>query len=155
MRKIVIFLTLALAVGIAAWVGRGFESAKTGIEADKAVVTPPIPAVPINITASFEIYTLGTKRIFTDSKYHNKSTDVFITKEEPSLIHVMRIGVTWNDFFATLPMSLTKDCLITGTGQRFCTNSESELKFFINEVEVPTALDQEIKNGERLKIVYE
>jgi hypothetical protein len=35
-------------------------------------------------------------------------------------VHVRKAGVIWSDFFKTLPMELTKDCLITGTKQTFC-----------------------------------
>src|SRR3990172_4396271 len=64
------------------------------------------PQANIDITASFEIYTLGTKRIFTDSKYHNQSSDVYIEFSNASLIKVKRRGTIWGDFFATLPMKL-------------------------------------------------
>lgn len=109
---------------------------------------------PINFTANFEIYTNGTKRIFTDPKYHNQSPDVYLTSEDPSIIHVKKPGITWNHFFKTLPFSITKDCLITGTKQTFCTTEIQKLKFFINQTETPNALDLEIKEGDLLKIVY-
>src|SRR3989344_3179598 len=64
----------------------------------------------VNITASFEIYTLGTKRIFTDGKYHNLSQDVYITTSDPSAVYVKKANITWSDFFETLPMKLSKDC---------------------------------------------
>jgi hypothetical protein len=121
-----------------------------------ATVPLPTPTLqPTDFTASFEIYTLGTKRIFTDTKYHNLSGEVYISPPDPSIINVKKEDITWADFFATLPMKLEKDCLTTGTGQTFCTNNTRELKFFINEKEDPDALDKEISMNDNFKVVYE
>ena len=110
---------------------------------------------PTDFIARFEIYTLGTKRVFTSSMYHNLSDDVFISATNPSQVHVKKAGTTWADFFATLPMKLTKNCLTTGTKQTFCTNNSQKLKFFINDLEDPNALDKEIQKGDFLKVIYD
>lgn len=108
------------------------------------------------ISAAFEIYTVGTKRVFADPKYHNRSEDVFITADDPGRIIVKKERITWQDFFDTLPspMKLTKECLTTGTGQQFCTGQGSTLKFLLNDQENPNALDQEIKNGDELIVRF-
>ena len=111
--------------------------------------------VSIDFTARFEIYTNGTKRIFTDPKYHNLTSYIYIQDTDPGLIYIKEKGVTWDDFFKTLPMSLTKDCLVTGTKQTFCSNETQKLKFFINDIEISNALEIEIKPGDFLKINYE
>ncbi len=51
-------------------------------------------------------------------------------------------------------MSLTKDCLVTGTKEEFCSNETKKLKFFINDLESPDALDQIIKQDDKLKVEY-
>jgi hypothetical protein len=107
-----------------------------------------------NFTATFEIYTNGTKRIFTDPKYHNKSLDVYIESKNPSLINVQKPDITWSDFFATLPMKLDKECLTTGTGQVFCSNKDKKLRFYINEIEKQDALTSKISPGDFLKVEY-
>ena len=117
--------------------------------------TPDLTPISVNFTASFEIYTLGTKRIFTDKKYHNLTEDVYITSEEPSIIYVKKSGIKWSEFFATLPMKLEKDCLTTGTGQVFCTSEKNKLKFYVNDMEDPDALDKEIDEDGKLKVIYE
>ena len=63
-------------------------------------ISPTQTEEKVDITASFEIYTNTTKRIFTASMYHNLSEDVYITADDPSIIHVKKAGVTWDDFFA-------------------------------------------------------
>lgn len=117
---------------------------------EKVFVTPE----EVDFTANFEIYTNGTKRIFSPAMYHNQSLDVYIEATDPSIIHVKKSEVTWKDFFDTLPFSITKECLITGTKQTFCSSKTSKLQFFINEQETPDALDLTIKANDTLKIIY-
>lgn len=123
------------------------ETAKSGLaEIDKKVN---------GFTASFEIYTNGTKRVFTDLMYHNLSSDVYIAEPDPSVIHVKKAGITWDDFFKTLPFTLTKECLTTGTKQVFCTNQTQKLQFILNDTENPNTLELEIREGDRLVVNYE
>ena len=109
----------------------------------------------VDLKATFEINTNGTKRIFTDSKYHNLSPFVFITKDAPNTINVKKDGITWSNFFETLPMKLTSDCLITGTGQVFCSGVEGTLSFYINGIQDPAALTKIIKDGDKLLVEYQ
>ena len=111
-------------------------------------------AVDININAAFAIYTNGTFRIFTASMYHNLSADVFIESRNPNIVHVKRRGNTWGDFFKTLPMKLTRDCLTTGTGQTFCSSETQTLKFYINGQRVENFLDREINQNDQALITY-
>jgi hypothetical protein len=108
----------------------------------------------VDYSASFAIFTHGTFRIFTAPRYHNQSEDVYIQSVNPNIIQVKISGVTWDDFFKTLPMKLAKDCLTTGTGQTFCTNTNSRLRFFINGREDTNALDKIIKDGDKLLVTY-
>jgi hypothetical protein len=104
--------------------------------------------------ASFAIFTNGTFRIFTAAMYHNLSEDVYIEGTNPNIVYVKKDGITWDDFFKTLPFSLSPDCLTTGTGQTFCTNSTKKLKFYINRILDPNALGKKINNGDQLLISY-
>lgn len=108
-----------------------------------------------DFTANFEIYTNGTKRVFTAAMYHKLSSDVFIDSPDPSVIYVKKTGITWNDFFKTLPFSVSKDCLVTGSKETFCTDETKKLKFILNEAETPSTLDLEIKPDDNLQIRYE
>jgi hypothetical protein len=106
-------------------------------------------------TASFEIQTNGIKRVFTQAMYHNLSPDVFIASSDPSTIVVKKAGVTWDDFFKTLPFSLTKNCLTTGTKQTFCSSESKALRFYLNDKEMPAALDSLIEANDHLRVTYE
>src|SRR3990167_2725306 len=89
------------------------KSQTTPSPASTSTPTPPAEE-KINFTASFTIITDNITRSFKAEKYHNLSLDVYITVDDPTLIHVKKSGITWDDFFKTLPMKLTKDCLTTG-----------------------------------------
>jgi hypothetical protein len=131
------------------------ETTVTGSETSTDSATIPSQKTQFEeFTANFEIYTLGTKRIFTLPMYHNQSADVFIEVNDPSLIQVKRDGVTWNEFFETLPFSLTKECLITGTKQTLCTNDNYELRFILNSVYEPNSLDLPISENDYLVVEY-
>jgi len=107
-----------------------------------------------NMNASFEIYTNGTRRIFTNPMYHNLSPDVYIEAPNPNIINVKKANTTWGDFFKTLPFTLTKDCLVTGTNQTFCTNNAQILKFYINSKQDALALEKKINAGDKLLVSY-
>ena len=109
---------------------------------------------PIDYTAEFSIYTHGTIRVFTSSMYHNLSADVFITADNPSLIQVKKAKTTWQYFFETLPFKLDKDCLVTGTGQTFCTGEEGELSFTLNGANDPDVLGKVIQPGGELVVSF-
>lgn len=150
-------LPFVLIVLISIFLIRKPNQEKTNINSPNNPVSEnqPTPSPFKEFTTSFEIYTLGTKRIFTDSRYPNQSDEVYITASDPNGVIVKKEGITWADFFATLPMKLEKDCITTGTGQVFCTNDTNSLKFYINDSENPNALDEGIKEGNKLRIVYE
>lgn len=107
-----------------------------------------------DIKAAFAIFTNGTFRVFTAAMYHNLSTDVYIQADNPNIIHIKKSGVTWNDFFKTLPFKLTENCLITGTGETFCSGQDGTLKFYLNGVRNDTLLDKTINPGDRALITF-
>ena len=108
----------------------------------------------VDIAATFTIKTDSITRSFLAAKYHNQSPDVFITAADPSRVRVKKKGVTWSDFFATLPMKLTKECLITGDGETLCDGKQGTLRFYLNDVEDKNLLDKEIKNGDSALIIF-
>ncbi|MEO6508334.1 MAG: hypothetical protein ABIO02_00110 [Patescibacteria group bacterium] len=110
--------------------------------------------LPVDMQASFVIFTNGTFRVFTAPMYHNLSPDVYIAADNPNIIKVKKVNITWNDFFKTLPFKLTSECLTTGTKETFCTGTQGTLKFYLNGKRNNNALDQEIKMGDRLLVTY-
>lgn len=117
----------------------------------------PVPKMQdekVNITATFTIITDNITRSFKAEKYHNLSPDVYIEASDPAIVHVTKNGITWDDFFKTLPMKLTKDCLTTGDGETFCNGKNGSLKFYLNDKEDKDLLDKEIKEGDKILIKF-
>lgn len=119
----------------------------------------PTPSVStkdqqVDYSAGFAIFTNRTFRVFTAAMYHNLSVDVYIQADNPNIVHVEKMGTTWNDFFKTLPFKLTKDCLTTGTKETFCNTQDKSLKFYLNGIKTDNLLDREIKPGDKALISY-
>ena len=118
---------------------------------------PPLTSVKIGTvekTATFTIITDNIVRNFNASKYHNQSQDVFINADNPATVYVKKEGITWSDFFAALPMKLTKECLITGDGETLCDKKQGILKFYLNNKEDKDLLDKEIRQGDKALIQF-
>lgn len=112
------------------------------------------PAQEINIKAKFTIITGNITRSFTAEKYHNQSAEVFLTADNPTIINVKKTGITYDDFFKTLPMKLTSDCLTTGDGETLCNGKNGTLKFFLNDIDTPDLLNKEIKENDQILIKF-
>ena len=147
-KTLLISLFLIATVGI---IGLQFYGKQNNLNEQTVITAPPKPT---DFTASFEIYTQGTKRSFSAAMYHNQSPDVFLQSQNPNTVYVKKAGITWADFFGTLPFSLTKECLVTGTKQTFCTTETQKLRFFLNNAEAPGALDLAIEPEDRLRVSY-
>ena len=145
---------LVIATAIVAVIGGIFFFSKSNFVSLSTLAPSPSPTSvnkSIYITASFTIMTDKITRSFKAEKYHNQSAEVYITKEDPTIINVKKVGATWSDFFKTLPMKLTRECLITGDGENLCDGTNGSLKFYLNDVEDKNVLDQEIKEGVSFK----
>jgi len=107
------------------------------------------------ITASFEIEISGVKRDFNKAMYHNLSSDAYITTSNPNKVVVQKAGITWQNFFDTLPFSIDENCLTTGLGEEYCTGTNGTLSFFLNGENLFSALDKIISQGDKLEVNYE
>jgi len=127
-------------------------------QTQKTSVSSPSPTPQmreVNIKASFTIVTGTITRSFNAEKYHNQSPDVYVENPDPTIVHVTKNGITWDDFFKTLPMKLTKDCLITGDGETLCNGKNDALKFYLNDIQTSDLLDKEIRDGDKALIQYQ
>lgn len=106
------------------------------------------------ITARFEIITNGVNRDFSKSMYHNLSPVAYIDGSSTNEVVVEGNGVTWQEFFDTLPFKIDKTCLTTGTGEKYCTGNEGVLEFFLNGEKSHDALDKVISQGDKLGVRF-
>ena len=148
-------MKIVLGFGVIALVVALFLSNKEASPPQRAIpASTPIVQEPVDFTATFRIVTNGLTRNFSASMYHNQSSDVYIEADDSSVVNVKREGVTWNDFFDSLPFKLTKDCLTTGTGETFCSGSSGTLRFYLNDNENQSLLDREIEPGDIVRITF-
>lgn len=144
MKKFFLIILLAAVGGAFLWMG--FPKQK-----DKVL---PQESQVVDFRASFAIYTDNVRRVFTAAMYHHQSPDVFLASENPNIINVKKPEITWNDFFQTLPFELTKECLTTGDGEKFCASGNRTLKFYLNGEKTDDLLEREIRAGERLLVSF-
>ncbi len=131
-----------------------FNKPQSNPSIDQIPSLAPVAEEKVNIMASFTIITGNITRSFKAEKYHNQSPEVYVEAADPTTVFVKKRGITWDDFFKTLPMKLTKTCLITGDGETLCDVKDGTLKFFINDVEDKDLLDREIKEGDKVLIKF-
>lgn len=126
-------------------------------QSPQTVETTPTPIMQdekVDIKASFTIITDNITRSFKSEKYHNLSPDAYIEAPDPTIVHVKKSGITWDDFFKTLPMKVTRECLTTGDGETFCDGKDGSLKFYLNDIEDEDLLNKEIKEGDKALIKF-
>lgn len=152
---LVVILTLVTLFGLNFLSNKRITPQSSSLSNNQPVATTEDLVTPTtDIKASFAIFTNGTFRIFTASMYHNLSEDAYIESSNPNTVHVKKTGLTWNDFFSTLPFKLTSKCLTTGTKETFCTGNGGSLKFYINGEQNNNALGMEINEDDKLLVTF-
>ncbi len=148
------YIILVVLTALASVIFISSQKVKTTVLPTPITDLRPESYVESDITASFEIFTYGTKRIFSDPKYHNLNSAVFLEASDPNTVNVKSEGITWDDFFKTLPMTLNKECIVTGTKQTFCSGNGKSLKFYINNIEDASALDKTIHQNDNFRVIF-
>lgn len=150
--KIIAILVLAVVAG--GVILFGGKQNKDMVQLPTTSPSPNSLEEKVSIRASFKIITGNITRSFVSSKYHQKSPDVYISADDPTKVYVAKKGITWADFFNTLPMQLTKDCLITGDDETLCNSQSGSLKFYLNDIEDKDLLDREIQEGDKILVTF-
>lgn len=155
-RPLIFIIVLMALAGLAFILLRPSPDMNSLMDKAQKLITNPVEIAPPTLPyrASFAIYTHGTFRVFTASMYHNRSSDAYITAQAPNTITVTARGITWDDFFKTLPFKLTTDCLTTGLGEQFCSGQNGTLKFYLNAKLALDILGQTIQPGDKLLVSY-
>lgn len=156
--KTIIVVTIITLLIISAVVLSKVAFQNQNLSSSQTIPTPSPTSAPqekvVDIKATFGIITNGMVRSFKNPKYHQRSSEVYLLADDPTVVHVKKAGTTWDDFFKTLPMKLTHDCLTTGDGETYCTGSDGTLRFYLNDNEDPNLLDREIKDGDKALIEF-
>lgn len=115
-----------------------YEDFKTLVQA--ALRTAPISQAPeekYHIHANIAVVLNGEKLDFRQEKYQSTEAkeldpDIHFHDGNGDLIHIHKQGATLGEFFTSLGMSLSADCLILDSGEKFCNDGSNTVKMFVN-----------------------
>lgn len=115
-----------------------YEDFKTLVQA--ALLTVPISQAPeekYHVHANIAVVLNGEKLDFRQEKYQSteaKELDLNIHLHDGNgdLIHIHKQGATLGESFTSLGMSLSADCLILDSGEKFCNDGNNTLKMYVN-----------------------
>ena len=104
--------------------------------------------------AALLIKIFGDKFDFSSPAYQVGAPQTYIEERDGSTIHKHVTGITLGYIFETLNMGLDDRCYRFTDGREFCSNKDYKLKFFINREQVPDIREYEIRDDDRILIVY-
>ena len=109
-----------------------------------------------HVHADFKVYINGEEvKIYQDENLEkNKFTHMHPGQDEEDVIHVHAIGITLKQFFNTLNIKLSRNCIILEDGKEFCNSKSNTLKFYINSKLSEEAPDYEIIDLDKIFISY-
>ena len=91
---------------------------------------------------------------FASPAFQIKSSWIHFEGNDGTTIHKHASGVKLGYLFETLAIGLDDECYVFPDGKQFCSNEDYKLKFFINREQVPDIREHDVKDGDRVLIVY-
>jgi len=109
-----------------------------------------------HIHADFKVYINGEEiKVYQEKNLEkNKFTHMHPGKDEEDVIHVHATGVTLKQFFNTLNIKLSRNCIILEDGKEFCSIKSKTLKYYVNNKLNDEAPDYEINDLDKILISY-
>lgn len=119
--------------------------------------------------ADFAVFIEGKQFNFDQPQFistDTKETDAYVHIHEPrpTVVHVHKLGITWDYFFHSLGFKLDdpsfaavtpdKTCLTVPTGEKYCQTATETFKFYVNGVKVDGVSNTGIHDLDRVLISY-
>lgn len=104
--------------------------------------------------ADFKVVLNGTRVNFGKDKYMVQSRYVHFEGGDGTTIHKHATGVTLAYFFKTIGWKLTDDCLVTDTGESYCTGEGRTLRIIVNGTEIGDP-QYKFKDDDTIEVIYE
>jgi hypothetical protein len=124
---------------------------------DLSSLTAVDPSKPTQLYADFMLYVDGKEVVFEDKSLFNRNPYVLLRPGEESrnLIVVRAQGVTVQQFFRSIGIGLTRNCL-SMLGSDFCSDpgTGSTLKFYVNGAPMADAQDYVIQDKDKILVSY-
>ena len=119
-----------------------------------------VPAVHEHI--DFKVVLNGKAVDFSQAKYQSseeqggkeRDDSVHLHDGNGGIIHKHRAGVDLGHFFQSLGMSLSTDCFVLDTGEKFCNGNGKTLTFFVNGKENDQFGNYSISDLDRVFVSY-
>jgi hypothetical protein len=155
----VIVLSVLLGLGVGA---DAMDNASTAVTAAEAT----------HQHADFALFIEGKEFNFDQPQFistADKDTDpyVHIHEPRPTIVHVHKLGITWDYFFHSLGFKLddpsfpavaaaspANTCLTIPSGQKYCQTATETFKFYVNGVKVDGVSNTGIHDLDRVLISY-
>lgn len=113
----------------------------------------------VHVHGDFQMY-IGDNRIrFTDEKYqsstaHTHHASLHFHDGNDEVIHRHANNVTFSEFFDSIGMTLTNDCLTMDTGVKHCTVDNNKLLLLVNGKPVPDIRSYIFAEEDRILLYY-
>lgn len=132
-----------------------------------SLLTPDLPSHPVgtsfdtqvHVHGDFRMY-IGNERIrFTDTKYqssaeHTHHATLHFHDGNDEVIHRHTDGVTLTDFFNSLGMTLTNDCVTMDTDIEYCTNDTNTVLLIVNGERVTDITEYIFSEEDRILLYF-
>lgn len=90
--------------------------------------------------ATFLVMIDGVPLDFSQEKYQVASRYIHVENGVGTTMHKHATEVPVGEFFSSVNMQVTENCLITDEGSTYCSQGDKELKFYVNGMEANPAL---------------
>ena len=113
----------------------------------------------VHVHGDFRLY-IGDERIrFTDEKYqsstaHTHHASLHFHDGNDEVIHRHADNVTFSEFFASIGLTITNDCLTLDTGVKHCTDTDNKLILFVNGTPVSDITSYIFAEKDRIFMYY-
>ncbi len=104
--------------------------------------------------ANFMVFINGEQINFALPQYMVKVQEVHIENMNGVTIHKHAIGVTLGYFFKTLGFKFNEECFVTDKKEKFCSEGDKKLNFYVNGNKNLVYGDYEIVDGDKYLISY-
>ena len=109
-----------------------------------------------HVHSDIKVYVNGEEiRVYQQKNFEkNKFTHMHPGKDEEDVIHVHATGITLKQFFNTLNIKLSRNCIIFEDGNEFCNDRSETLKYYVNGKINDETPDNEVKDLDKILITY-
>ncbi len=138
---------------------RSLDEFRTLIQAE-ILKNPRVPrGAKVHEHADYKIFVDNKEIDFSDDRYQSTtgkelSSEQHLHDNNGNNIHKHLTKKTLADFFASLWVIITQNCLQLDTGEKYCSDATKTLKFFVNDEPKVDFISYEFSDLDRILISY-